>query len=158
MMITITIDGQQFPLPEEIAAQDDLLKAALAPFVPWIVNAQIERTEKDGAMVVNVVKRADWKGYTLSKAEGYTLSEAEGNSPIIAALIASPDETNPAVALWQQLQQRTDLNDPGVVLAFEPTIHQAIEQGERDIAAVLQAFARLVECAPAPATRIPLGF
>jgi len=149
-MITIAIEGTQFPLPDEIAAQDDLLKAALAPFVPWIVNAQIERKEKDGAMVVNVVKRADWKGYTLS--------EVEGNSAVIDALIASPDEVNPAVVLWQQLQQRTDLNDPGIVLAFEPTIHQAIEQGEQDIAAVHQAFARLVECAPAPATRIALGF
>ena len=140
--MVITIEGTQFPLPDEIAAQDDLLKAALAPFVPWIVNAQIERKEKDGAMVMNVVKRADWKG----------------NTAVIDALIASPDEMNPAVALWQQLQQRTDLNDPGIVLAFEPTIHQAIEQGEQDIAAVHQAFARLVECAPAPATRIALGF
>lgn len=141
-MITIAIEGTQFPLPDEIAAQDDLLKAALAPFVPWIVNAQIERKEKDGTMVVNVVKRADWKG----------------NAAVINALIASPDEMNPAVALWQQLQARTDLNDPALVLAFEPTIHQAIEQGEQDIAAVQQALARLVECAPAPATRIPLGF
>jgi hypothetical protein len=141
-MITIAIEGTQFPLPDEIAANDDLLKAALAPFVPWIVNAQIERKEKDGAMVMNVVKRADWKG----------------NTAVIDALIASPDEMNPAVVLWQQLQQRTDLNDPGIVLAFEPTIHQAIEQGEQDIVAVHQAFARLVECAPAPATRIPLGF
>jgi hypothetical protein len=141
-MITISIEGTQFPLPDEIAAKDDLLKAALAPFVPWIVNAQIERTEKDGAMVVNVVKRADWKG----------------SSAVINALIASPDEMNPAVALWQQLQARTDLNDPALVLAFEPTIHQAIEQGEQEIAAVQQALARLVECAPAPATRIPLGF
>ncbi len=141
-MITIAIEGTQFPLPDEIAAQDDLLKAALAPFVPWIVNAQIERKEKDGAMVVNVVKRADWKG----------------SSAVINALIASPDEMNPAVALWLQLQARTDLNDPALVLAFEPTIHRAIEQGEQDIAAVQQALARLVECAPAPATRIPLGF
>jgi hypothetical protein len=151
-MITLTIEGTQFPLPDEIAAQDDLLKAALAPFVPWIVNAQIERKEnaERGAMVVNVVKRADWKGYTPS--------EVEGNSAVINALIASPDEMNPAAALWQQLQQRTDLNDPALVLAFEPTIHQAIEQGEQDIAAVHQALARLVECAPAPAARIPLGF
>jgi hypothetical protein len=93
-------------------------------------------------MVVNVVKRADWKG----------------NAAVVNALIASPDEMNPAIALWQQLRTRTNLNDPGIVLAFEPTIHQAIEQGEQDIVAVHQAFARLVECAPAPATRIPLGF
>lgn len=142
-MITIEIDGQSFQLPEDIAAKDDLLKAALAPFVPWIANARIERKEKDGAMVVNIVKRADWKG---------------NGSTVVDALIASPDGMNPAVALWQQLQARTDLNDPALVLALEPTISQAIEQGEQDIAAVHRALAHLLECAPAAATRIPLGF
>ena len=142
-MITIEIDGQNFPLPEEIAAKDELLKAALAPFVPWIANAQIERKEQDGAMVVNIVKRADWKGNA---------------GAVVNALIASPEETNPAVALWLQLQDQFNLNDPGVVLALEPTINAAIEKGERDIASVHQSLTRLVQCAPASATRIPLGF
>jgi hypothetical protein len=142
-MITIEIDGQNFQLPEDIAAKDELLKAALAPFVPWIANAQIERQEKDGTMVVNVVKRADWKGRA---------------SAVVDALIASPEEMNPAVALWLQIQDQSDLNDPGVVLALEPTINQAIEHGEKDLAAVHQSVTRLVECAPTSATRIPLGF
>ena len=142
-MITIEIDGQSFQLPEDIAARDELLKAALAPFVPWIANAQIERKEQDGAMVVNIVKRADWKGNT---------------SAVVDALIASPDEMNPAVALWLQIQDQSDLNDPGVVLALEPTINQAIEHGEKDLAAVHQSVTRLVECAPTSATRSPLGF
>ena len=142
-MITIEIDGQSFQLPEDIAAKDELLKAALAPFVPWIANAQIERKEQDGAMVVNIVKRADWKGNT---------------SAVVNVLIGSPDEMNPAVALWLQLQDQFNLNDPGVVLALEPTINAAIENGERDIASVHQSLTRLVECAPVSATRIPLGF
>ena len=142
-MITIEIDGQNFQLPEDKAAKDELLKAALAPFVPWIANAQIERKEQDGAMVVNIVKRADWKGRA---------------SAVVDALIASSDEMNPAVALWLQIQDQSDLNDPGVVLALEPTINQAIEQGEKDLAAVHQSVTRLVECAPTSATRIPLGF
>jgi len=142
-MITIEIDGQNFQLPEDIAAKDELLKAALAPFVPWIANAQIERKEQDGAMVVNIVKRADWKGRA---------------SAVVDALIASPDEMNPAVALWLQIQDQFNLNDPGVVLALEPTINAAIEHGEKDIAAVHQSLTRLVECAPTSATRIPLGF
>jgi len=142
-MITIEIDGQSFQLPEDIAGKDELLKAALAPFVPWIANAQIERKEQDSAMVVNIVKRADWKGNT---------------SAVVDALIARPDEMNPAVALWLQIQDQSDLNDPGVVLALEPTINQAIEHGEKDIAAVHQSLTRLVECAPTSATRIPLGF
>ena len=142
-MITIEIDGQNFQLPEDIAAKDELLKAALAPFVPWIANAQIERKEQDGAMVVNIVKRADWKGNA---------------GAVVDALIASPDEMNPAVALWLQIQDQFNLNDPGVVFALEPTINAAIEHGEKDIAAVHQSLTRLVECAPTSATRIPLGF
>ncbi len=152
-MITIEIEGTQFPLPNEIAAKDKLLKAALAPFVPWIANAQIDRKEKDGAMVVSVIKRADWKGYTLR------VSEVEGNgSAVVNALIASSDEMNPAVALWMKMQGRIDTKDPGAILALEPTITAAIEEGDREIASVQQALTRLIECAPEPASRIPLGF
>ncbi len=148
-MITIQIDGQNFPLPDEIAAKDELLKAALAPFVPWIANAQIDRKEENGAAVVNVIKRADWKGNA---------------GAVASALIAAREEMNPAVVLWLQLQDQCDFNDrgrlgdPGVVLALEPTINKAITAGENDIAAVNQSLTRLVECAPAPANRIPLGF
>jgi len=142
-MINIQIDGQQFPLPDEIASKDELLKAALAPFVPWIANATIDRKEKDGAMVVSVIKRADWKG---------------DGRVVLDALMASPDGMNPAVALWMQLQGQLDKQDPGAILALEPTITTAIEAGDKEIAAVHQALARLVECAPVPATRIPAGF
>jgi hypothetical protein len=142
-MITIQIDGQNFPLPDEIAAQDDLLKAALAPFVPWIANAQIDRKEKDDQAVISIVKRADWKG---------------SGSAVVDALVASPDAMNPAVALWMEIQGQLDANDPGTILALEPTISAAIQAGERDITAVQQAFTRLVECTPASARRIPLGF
>ncbi len=142
-MTTILIDGQSFDLPADISAKDELLKAALAPFVPWIANAQIDRKEKDGAMVVSVIKRADWKG---------------NGSAVVDALIASSDEMNPAVALWMQMQGQIDAQDPGTILALEPTITAAIEEGDKEIASVHQALTRLVECAPAPATRIPLGF
>ncbi len=142
-MITIQIDGQNFPLPDEIAAKDELLKAALAPFVPWIANAQIDRNEENGATTVRVKKRADWKGSA---------------SAVVSALIAARDEMNPAVALWFELQARSDLNDPGVVLALEPTIEKAIMAGEKDIGAVNQSLLRLVECAPVGAGRMPLGF
>ena len=150
-MVSIQIDGQQFPLPDEIAAKDELLKAALAPFVPWIANATIDRKEKDGAMVVSVIKRADWKGYTLSEDKG-------NGSPVVDALIACPDGMNPAVALWMQMQGQLDTQDPGTILALEPVITAAIEEGDKEIASVHQALTRLVECAPVPASRIPLGF
>ena len=142
-MITIQIDGQEFQIPPEIAAKDELLKAALAPFVPWIANATIDRKEKDGAMIVSVIKRADWKGNA---------------SPVVDALIASPDGMNPAIALWMQMQGQLDAQDPGTILALEPAITTAIEEGDKEIASVQHALACLVECAPVPASRIPLGF
>jgi hypothetical protein len=76
----------------------------------------------------------------------------------VDALVASREEMNPAVALWLEIQDQANLNDPGVVLALEPRISQAMAQGEKDIAAVHQSLTRLVECAPTAATRIPLGF
>ncbi|MBI5031615.1 MAG: hypothetical protein HZB51_13890 [Chloroflexi bacterium] len=142
-MITIQLDGQSFQIPDLVAAKDELLKAALAPFVPWIANAQIDRQEKDGATVVSLIKRADWKGTA---------------SVIVNALIASPNEMNPAVALWIEMQGQLDTNDPGTILALEPSITAALEAGDQDIAAVHQSLMRLVECAPVPARRIPLGF
>lgn len=144
-MVSIQIDGQQFSLPDEIAAKDELLKAALAPFVPWIANATIDRREnaERGTMVVSVIKRADWKG---------------DGSAVVDALMASPNGMNPAVALWMQMQSQLDTQDPGAILALEPTITTAIEEGDKEIASVQQALARLIECAPVPATRIPLGF
>jgi hypothetical protein len=142
-MITIQIDGQEFPLPDEIAAKDDLLRAALAPFVPWIANARIDRKDKDGAATVSVIKRADWKG---------------NGKTVVDALIAAPEERNPAVALWSQIQGMVDPSDPGTILALEADITASIDAGEKEIAAVHQALTRLVECSPSPATRIPLGF
>jgi len=144
-MATIQIDGQSFNLPPEIAAKDELLKAALAPFVPWIANAQIDRKEnaERGDMTVSVVKRADWKGT---------------NSAVVNALIASPEGMNPAIALWLQLEERVDPSDPGTILTLEPSITTALEAGNKEIAAVQQALTRLVECTPAPANRIPVGF
>ena len=87
--------------------------------------------------------RAAWKG------NGCT---------VVDALIASPDGMNSAVALWMQMQGQFDAQDPGAILALEPTITAAIDAGDKEIASVHQALTRLVECAPAPATRIPLGF
>ncbi len=139
-MISITIDGQVFPVPEVVAEKDELLKAALAPFVPWIANAQIERKEQDGQTVVSVVKRADWKG-----------------NAVVDALIVCPNEMNPAVALWMQIQAM-DTTAPETILALEPSIASALEVGDQEITAVHQALAQLVGCTPISAQRIPLGF
>ena len=144
-MITVQIDGQEFPVPAEIAEKDELLKAALAPFVPWVVNAQIDRKDDPahGGQVVRVLKRADFKGSAAAVAN---------------RLIACPETVNPAIALWRRIHGEMDLNDPKVLIELEPAIVAAVAAGEREITAVQTALGRLVECAPAASTRIPLGF
>jgi hypothetical protein len=141
-MIQVSIDGQNFPLPDEIGGKDDLLRAALAPFVPWIVNAQIQRQEGGENTLVTVIKRADTKG-------------AAGN--VLEALIAAPQQMNPAIELWRRLQQEVKLDDPAA-MEWQPVIAQAIEDGEQEIAEIHAAMEYLAECTPVPATRISLGF
>lgn len=55
-------DNQELDIPDEIAGDDEMLKNALATFVPDIRNARLSRTTKDGAMTVTVVKQAGKKG------------------------------------------------------------------------------------------------
>ncbi len=142
-MIQVTIDGQVFPLAEDIGSKDNLLKAALAPFVPWIVNAQIQRKEQDGNTLVSVIKRADTKGAA---------------NEVLDALIAAPQQMNPAIELWRQLQQSVPLDDPGTMVEWQPTIAQAIEAGERDVETIHAALTYLAGCTPIPTSHIPLGF
>ncbi len=142
-MIQVAIDGQNFPLPDEIGAKDELVRAALAPFVPWIVNAQIQRKEEGGNTLVTVIKRADTKG-------------SAGNVP--EALIAAPQQRNPAIELWTKLQQEVKLDDPGAMIEWQPAIAEAIQAGERDIETIHASLTYLAECAPVPASLVTLGF
>jgi hypothetical protein len=48
----VKIEGQEFPLDVAIAADDNLLKAALTPHYPSIKNAQITRETRAGQMIV----------------------------------------------------------------------------------------------------------
>jgi hypothetical protein len=64
MNAKIKIEGQELELEEEIAQDDELLKAALAPTWPAVSTATFTRTGgKDGKqLVVTVTKRAGTKG------------------------------------------------------------------------------------------------
>lgn len=58
----VKIEGQEFPLDVAIAADDNLLKAALSPHYPSIKNAQISRETRAGQIIVSIVKKAEHKG------------------------------------------------------------------------------------------------
>ena len=142
-MVTVHMDGQSINLPDAVGAKDELVRAALAPFVPWIANAQIERKEQEGQTVLNIIKRADTKG---------------SGADVLAALIAAPEELNPAVALWKRLERAANLDNPGTILEWQPAIADAIQQGEREIELVRSTLVQLAEGSVARTTRVPLGF
>ena len=61
-LAVVRIEGQEIPLNCAIAADDNLLKAALSPHYPSIQNASITRETVKGTMTVSIVKRAQQKG------------------------------------------------------------------------------------------------
>lgn len=139
----IMIEGQEIPVPEEIGASDENVKKALAPFFPDAANAMITRTEKDGVVTVNVIKKAGTKG---------------ANSPL-EILVSIPESKNPAVELYEQLQTifPEGMSAEGLV-AFNDEIERTIQDGEKQGAAIEAAKKRLQAALPAPAPAVVVGF
>lgn len=65
MKYTIKIEGITFQMPEEVAASDDLVRRALAPYYPGAVTADLRRSanpQDEQETFIEVVKRAGTKG------------------------------------------------------------------------------------------------
>jgi hypothetical protein len=145
MNYTVLVEGQSIPVPEEIGANDDAVKRALAPFYPEVANALITRVEKAGEVTINVIKKAGSKG--------------GGPAPLaaLAALAASPGGQNPAIALYQEIQGEDDL-DPYTMLELDARIDSALEVGEKQGEHVKAALRRLEQAQARPAGAVVLGF
>lgn len=119
-MVTLKIEQQELELDDAIAANDELLRQGLAPFYPFINNALIERkTDKDGQLVIEVVKRAGTKGAT---------------STSLSVLIDTPEAVNPAITLAWQLKQREaigQIETVNLVQMYEQ-IDDAISKGREE--------------------------
>src|SRR6185503_17566110 len=75
-------DGQNLDMPDEIAKDDEMLRNALAPYVPDIRNAKLNRSTSAGVMTVNVVKQAGTKGAaepSQANFEGWAIVEMMGH-------------------------------------------------------------------------------
>ncbi|HKQ90880.1 MAG TPA: hypothetical protein VJZ77_09370 [Blastocatellia bacterium] len=148
-MATIKIEGQTIKgdavgITDEIANDDDLLKAALAPTWPDVRTATINRSGgKDGKeLVVTVQKKAGTKG------------------ALIERLLAAPAGVNPAVEMSRRIQElaRAGEIDPGRVKEMLPEIERAADTGERDLDAARAAFRDLREAGAAASKEVPFGF
>ena len=56
--VNVNLDGQTIQLPAEIAANDELIRKALAPFYENVATATIRRDTKG----ITIIKRAGPKG------------------------------------------------------------------------------------------------
>lgn len=143
-MAKIKIEGQTIPIEDEIARDDELLKAALAPSWPDARNATFKREGgKDGAeLVVTVAKKAGTKG------------------SIVADLLAAPDYTNPALVMQQRLEE---LSAGGKLtwkraLQMREEITEAARAGSDDLHAVNGARKTLEQADAQASNQTPTGF
>jgi hypothetical protein len=118
-MPILKIDGQELELDEAMAASDELLRQGLAPFYPFMQNALIERkTDKDGQLVIEVVKQAGTKGAITP----------------LSVLINAQEEVNEAIALaWiLKRQEAAGEIEASHIVQMYGQIEEAIAAGREE--------------------------
>lgn len=137
---TVKIEGQTIQLPPEIAATDDGVKRALAPYYPDAANALITRSaEKDGQVEITVIKRAGTKG-------------------VLASLLEAPAGRNPAIELYEKIQQRGNELTPLELLESAGEIEAAMNAGANQAQMQETAVERLKRAPAQAAPKLILGF
>ena len=136
-MAIIKVEGQEINLSDEIAADDEKLKACLSPFYPQLANALISRIFSDEQMIVTVLKQAGTKGL---------------QEKLVSYLISSASCLNPAVSASWHIKYLQSTPEWGLVLMLElqPQIAQALEAGKADIRQVEESLKRLKVSKPIP--------
>jgi len=148
-MATIKIEGQTIKgdavgITDEIANDDELLKAALAPTWP---DARTATFKRDGGtdgkeLVVTVQKKAGTKG------------------ALIEVLLAAHDGVNPAVEMSKRVAAMAMAGqlDPARVQEMMPEIQRAADMGERDLDAASAALGSLRDAGAIASKEVPFGF
>ena len=143
-MATVRFEGRDIPMPETIAASDELLKQALVPHLgAEIANATISRTTTDERMIVTLVKRAGPKG-----------------SHLLDALIAAPEAINPALGLGWMVKwndARGTLQLPQLI-DLQPALEEAIRACDLEDRHTSRAVASLTKADPTTASLLIEGF
>ena len=154
----VKIEGQDVPLAERIAADDNLLKKALRRFYHSITNATITRKREGGVLIVTVVKRADYKGRTTPRG-----AAARARTPqerVLDAIRRAREHTNPALVLARDLQLRLarGRTTHTALARRDAGIEAAIEAGAKEVESTRAALRRIKECRPVATADTPEGF
>lgn len=158
-LVKFSGDGQQIPIPDDVASTDQRLKEALAPFYPEMANAIIRReTDSQGQLVITMTKQAGTKGSGQAQAEG-----KEEINPVLDYLGQARQEINPAMRVAWKLQMLQTTGEFGLedLIEAQPKIEAALHQSEQDEARLHQVRQSLEAMSADPASclaHIPFGF
>ncbi|AFZ28592.1 hypothetical protein Cylst_6373 (plasmid) [Cylindrospermum stagnale PCC 7417] len=144
MPYILMIEGQEIPIAEEVAANDQILRDAITPFYPEIANAEITREEKNGITQIRMVKKAGTKGV----------------GDILQTLIDSEHQFNPALILsWQikMLEIQGCLNIENLILV-QDELEKAITTGREWQIELEKSLHLLQQFPPIPSQKIITGF
>ena len=108
------IEGQQIPLDEAIALDDNTLKTAISVYFPEYANADIKRQTTDDTVSIQLVKKAGTKGNVFGELKNHL------------------EEINPALKLgWQlkiaEIKNQNTLED---LITIQPEIDRAIKSAQ----------------------------
>lgn len=142
MKYVLAIEGQETPLDESIAANDDVLRTTIAAYMPQLANAEIQRRTEGDTVRIQMLKRAGTKGCVAA---------------VCQELGAAPPQLNPALSLvWQleqlKLQQGLDLT---ALIALQPQIEAAYTNGQKWEVAIANANLNLCRAPATPARITP---
>ncbi|HEY9848017.1 MAG TPA: hypothetical protein V6D28_01055 [Leptolyngbyaceae cyanobacterium] len=141
MQYILKLEGQDIPLTPEVAASDQTIRDALAPFFPDATTAEIKREEADGITVIRLVKKAGTKGNVMQK------------------LVIAEHQLNPAIALsWQlkmaEIKGKLTLE---TLLKIQPLLQTTIEEGEQWQTDIRRAICQLKNCQSIPSIKSIIG-
>lgn len=145
-LIKISTDGTAFEVRDELARNDEELREALKAFYPEMANAEITRSEKNGKLIVEMVKRAGTKGSSAQQ--------------VLAVLGSLPEHLNPALVMQHRLmrleaEHQLDLQ---TLLRLQPQIRRAVSNGNEEIRQQQKSLELLKAGIPQAAKTIPRGF
>jgi hypothetical protein len=136
-MYQVLIEGQMIPLPPGVEKDEDI-KRAITPFFPEVASALLTRKTEGDVTTITVVKKAGSKG--------------------LANLVACPGGKNPAIALYEKIEQLGPQPDIVELLALEDQISSALTEGEEQRRKITKAAGRLSDTVALPAPVLVMGF
>jgi hypothetical protein len=145
-MALVIVDQHTLTLPDDITANDQLIRQALSPYYPDLAHADIKRQRQaDGTETISVMKQAGPKG----------------TSHILTVLENAPRCMNPAMACYLELERQGHWAHPlpaEDVLVQHRRIGVAVTEGEHEANDVERLRQNLLALSAVPAHDIPPGF